>query len=232
MTWINIFSASYNKYDTVLDTLNSVLNQDYKNFFFLLNENSTDKETRQLVIDWFDEHNPPNMDYVINDYDFKYRNKFAPPHPWLNEQMEILSGDEYILWLADDDYLMPGALSEMAKFIDETNHKIIYWKARVDMIYPDGTYQQGYSFQHSGNDIGFNGPNPNCLIDAGSALIKRECLDEIRKPYYDPYRHIYHKGNYDGEFFEKLAQHYTFYNLDKVLCVKRQTPRSFWHPTT
>lgn len=110
-TFFSVIIPVYNREILILETINSVLNQNYKNFeLIVVNAGSTDK-THQNVLSFKDRL------ILLNQPD-------QGPEIARNTGVEHATG-EYLVFLDSDDILLPGALSIYRQIIEREKHPAV-----------------------------------------------------------------------------------------------------------
>jgi spore maturation protein CgeD len=211
---ISIFTCSYNKPQYVRDAIDSVLAQTYKDFEYIILENSTDGFTRNIV----HEYDDPRIRIVDVDFSDDERRRFYVESHLKNIYSPEAKG-ELILYLADDDFLEPTCFEEHVKEFDANTEQLINfhgWKITyLGTNKPD-------------DDIGVHrryGLNtnrrPGRRLDGGAVMFKKPLLADISDPYFKLRWKDAHIS--DALFLNRLAQLATFYPINKILHTKRIT---------
>lgn len=226
---VSVITPSYNKRAYVLQGIDSVLNQNYKNIEYMIIENSTDLETRALVKE--KAKTDPRIIYIERDYNEERFDKYITAHI-LNEYLPQLTG-KYIIYMSDDDLLYPDCLKDSVEFLeDESDEKrwICYHSQKTSRIKGDGTFEFIGTMKAS-IKRGFNSVNPqvDCQLDGGQMMMRRECLDFLDQPYYTT--DLHEASHCDGLFMERLAKQFSFWPLlddNKALSEHRRVNESTW----
>jgi len=114
----NLFSIvipTRQRHDTLRYSIQSVLNQTYKNFELVVMDNFSSKETYELVSSFDD----PRIKY--------YR---SPERLRMTDNWELglsHASGEYITFIGDDDALLPDALDRCHILLNQYNVKILTW---------------------------------------------------------------------------------------------------------
>lgn len=211
---ITIFTCSYNKPEYVGDAIDSVLAQTYKNFEYIILENSTDSTTRHLVHKYADER----LKIIDVDLTEKEREKNYP-ESYLKNLYTPKARGEFIIYLADDDILDHSCFEEHTKQFDQHQEQSINfhgWKVfYVGSEKPDEVIAVKHRY-------GLNTRRrPGRRIDGGAVMFKKSLLKQISEPYFKLRWKDAHIS--DALFLNRLAQIATFYPIDKILHTKRFT---------
>ena len=225
---ILVLTATYNKGELTMDALDSVYRQTYENWELVILENSNDDITRSLVLDWhFHKATDSRIVTLIENYTKERREESYVVADFINEQWkEALSRPEitHLFWISDDDVIDTTTFEKMI----DMDKDVVYCK---EDIYE---YANGIE-KHIGSHLADRELGkgtalvPDCNIDGGSILFKKDCLLHLAFPYYpnsaDP--DIAH--HCDGLFMNKLAEYFTFHPLDEGLLKHRITKFSTWN---
>lgn len=106
---ISVVMSCYNRKDYVSDAIESILNQTYKDFEFIIIDDCSTDGTREIIQKYADKDsrivyikNPQNMDYNYN----------------LRQGFNVAKG-EYIARMDDDDISLPERFEKQVKYLDE-----------------------------------------------------------------------------------------------------------------
>lgn len=212
---ITIFTCSYNKPQYVLDAINSVLNQTYPNFEYVILENSNDDKTRNIV------HSIHDLRVKIIDVDISDKERrriYIESHLKNAHSPEALG--KYIMYLADDDILDPSCFEEHIKKFEKDKtqranyhgYKIIYLGTEK----PDGIISATLTF----------GPrrSPKERMDGGSLMFAKDILKQLPLPYFK--RNWFDAHISDSLFLNRISKAATIHPINKILHTKRVTPIS------
>lgn len=100
---VSIMIPTYNRPELFEKTLQSALAQTYPNVEILVNDNSTDDVTQQLM-----------EKYIADDRVRYFRNRLAASKADNFAPFEEMAAGEYLQWCMDDDILAPEKLARMA----------------------------------------------------------------------------------------------------------------------
>lgn len=194
---ISIITVCYNSQDTIAFTLNSILNQDYKNI-------------EHIIIDGGSTDNTIN---IINQYNFKNKKFISEKdngiYDAMNKGISIATGDILTILNADDIYHNNSTISEVVKLIKQSPSENIYIGNVVffkNNNFKNITRIYGAKFFKKWMlNIGVMPPHP-------STFIKKE-IYKIHK-----YNEMYKIAS-DFEFFLRLFKinNYNFKYLDLII---------------
>jgi spore maturation protein CgeD len=209
---ITIFTCSYNKPQYVSDAINSVLNQTFTNFEYVILENSTDGKTKDVVRSFKDKQ----IKVIDVEFSSEWRKKQYAESRLKNLYTPQAQG-EYIMYLADDDILEPHCFEEHLKeFAKHKNQRANYHGWRI--IFLDSNEPEAIM---SGDFIFGEHYNPRNWLDGGAIMFEKQLLKELDRPYF--------KSNWfdarisDSLFTKKLSTTTDIYPINKILHTKRVT---------
>lgn len=212
---ITIITCSYNKPQYILDAVDSVLNQTFTDFEYLILENSNDGQTRDIVHTTHD----PRVKIINVDVSDKERRRIYIESHLKNTHTPNALG-KYVMYLADDDTLEPTCFEDHLKEFKRNpsqgaNYhacKIIYLGSEK----PDDVIPATLTF----------GPNrlPKERIDGGSVMFTKEIFSKLPQPFFK--RNWFDAHISDTLFLNKLSRAATLHPINKILHTKRITPIS------
>lgn len=221
MNKVSAFLPSFNKPEYVTDAIGSVLSQTHENLELWILENSNDGITRDVI-----KESPLFADkrvrYVEVDFTDEQRESAYVTSVLCNEYFNKADGD-YIFYISDDDILDARCFEIMVEKI-RLNHVVFHTQK---VIRDNGTEWGLVSVRPADREIGYGtGIMPDCYIDGGQILFRKECLEHIEKPYFET--DMFHAHHMDGLFMNKLAKKYKFYPVNHELSTHRVTQKSLW----
>ncbi|WP_072031608.1 glycosyltransferase family 2 protein [Anaerovibrio sp. RM50] len=121
---VSVVIPTYNREDSILDAIQSVVEQDYKNIEILVCDDFSQDDTKTVVLNYAKEHD--NVKYLL-------RSDGGKGAQWArNNGIECARG-EYIAFLDSDDELLPGSISNrVAAFHDHPTVDMVYGDVDVD----------------------------------------------------------------------------------------------------
>lgn len=223
---ISIFTCSYNKPQYVTQAIQSVLNQTFQDFEYVILENSTDGITRNIV------HKIKDSRIKIFDEDISPREREKTyPESYLKNKYFPLANGKYIMYLADDDLLENNCFEEHIKEFEKNKQERVNFHAfkitYLNKRFPDEIIPA--------NRIFGGGRDPNNRIDGGAIMFEKTLLEDLKHitlspksgAAYPPFRGIWSMAHFsDGIFIRHLSLLTNIYPIDKVLHTKRCTQLS------
>jgi GT2 family glycosyltransferase len=106
MPLVQVFLLTYNRPDFIVDSLTSILNQNFIDFQVIVSDNSTDKRTEKVV-------------QTFSNVNLKYIRRFPSQKP-LEHFATVLSEVEskYFMIFHDDDVMEPDCLNTLSLLLD------------------------------------------------------------------------------------------------------------------
>lgn len=193
---VSVIICVYNGEKYIASSLNSVLNQTYKNIeIVVVNDGSTD-HTEKIVLAY------PNIKYI-----YQPNQGVAAAR---NTGLRQCSG-EYIAWLDADDLYLPTKIQEQVSFIENTDADIVYNDAILIDAFDNEIKQLRSEYEELEpedfiSQLLFRQIMP-CLP---TLMYRRKCFDNIA---YEPHM----KYAEDYWMIIQLAQKYKFAYIKKIL---------------
>ena len=215
-----VITLSYNKKDFIGDAISSVLNQTFTDFEYIIVDNSSyfKEETMGNILQYRDSRITLFEESATN----RMRKEVAYSALLLNKYYEIASG-KYLIFLADDDILMPECLETHYNFhIENPDKKASH---HLQNLF---TLEKGIYGTLGTNTVFNNNSQPDCVIDGGSVVHEKVCLNVIKKPWYP--LEISTQLHCDGIFLNKLADKFDICPINKILSTHRFLPISEFDP--
>lgn len=215
---VSIITPSFNKTEYVLDAIDSVLDQTFRDFDYWVIENSTDKRTNRLVRGYALVHSNVHFGVISKEYTPEQRAAEYIPAVILNEYLDQLTG-EYILYLSDDDVLDPHCLEVAVAYMDSHPEESVCWFSMKSVKGSGSNWtDNGAIFA---NRILQEGEGVDCVLDGGQVLIRKSALKVLDKPYFQT--DWLNASHCDGLFLNRLNEHFAFYPIEQVLLTHRTT---------
>jgi glycosyltransferase involved in cell wall biosynthesis len=197
----------YNGSDFIKETIESVLNQTFKDLEIIIVDNQSTDNTRDIVRSYSD----PRVKLFVNDTNIGMI-------PNWNKVIEYASGT-YIKILPADDFIYPGCLEKQVKIMDaDTGEKIAIVGGRRNIIDDTGKILFNRGFSKKECEVsGFHAINKNVrsggnILGEGGALIFRKSI--LKKT-----------GNFNSDIFYvldldlwyKILLHGNYYALPDIV---------------
>jgi spore maturation protein CgeD len=230
---VTVITPSFNKPQYVLDAIQSVIAQTYKDWTYYIIDNSTDGKTRKIIKEYLGKTPDERIKHLETDFSADFRNEIYVPSAICNA-MYILADKKYILYLSDDDVLHKDCLGSMARYLDE-NPDIGACYCRGEIVELKGKHvirdTGDESELHFGETFDMSN-KPDCKIDGGQVLCRKSTIEQmiIGQELLNLFLMPRIKGavdHSDGIFLNKLV-HYTKilpcpYSSEKALLTHRCT---------
>lgn len=191
--------------------------------------------------EWFILDNNPDASLVtIGDEDdrirYRYDNDFdrSQVHamPFLLNKYYPQADGDLIFYLSDDDRLDPDLFSTFVSWFDKNPDEAAAWVSLglYNVTGPDDPGSLRGAIPAEG--VLTAGMLDN-RVDGGQIMHRKSCLDVIGQPYFPESVADESARHCDGQFMEKLAQHWNFYPAgvsSKYYVTHRFTPVSTFTP--
>lgn len=216
---VSVICMCYNHEKYVVQSLNSVLNQSYKNIQLIIaNDSSTDDSDKEIK-NWLLTH--PDIAYVNNITNLGNTKTF-------NKALKLAKGD-YIIDLAADDILLEDCIEkQLNAFLNPKfdNLGIVYGNvelisennAHIGYYYPVNSNKEAIEKPASGN-IYLSMLSQNSKICSVSAMIKKTVLDHLNG--YDE-----NLAYEDLDLWIRTSRLYNFDFIDHIIVQKRELENS------
>lgn len=216
---VSIICMCYNHEKYVVESLNSVLNQSYKNIQLIITNDSSRDDSDKKIKTWL--LNYPDVIYIKNSINLGNTKTF-------NKALKPAKGD-YIIDLAADDILLEDCIEkQLNAFLNPKfdNVGIVY--GNVELISENNTHN-GYYYPVNSNkeaiekpasgDIYLSMLSQNSKICSVSAMIKKTVLDRLNG--YD--ENLEYE---DLDLWIRASRYYNFEFIDRILVQKRELENS------
>ena len=211
---VTIICLSYNHEKFVVETLNSVVNQNYSPIELIIVDDCSLDTTKTIIEDWLLSH--PEVQFIANEVNLGNTKSF-------NNALKIAKGD-YIIDLAADDLLVPNGISMQVNAFKNSSFKnlgIVYGNAEI--INENGSFNSYYfPIDANGNVISKRktGDIYATVLSTGDSICSVSTL--IKKSVFD------FLGGYDEtlgyedlDSWVRASRVYEFDFIDAVLIKKR-----------
>jgi glycosyltransferase involved in cell wall biosynthesis len=216
---VTIICLCYNQEDYVLDSLFSVINQDYPSVELIIVDDCSTDNSQSVIKKWL--INFPKIQFIANETNLGSTKSF-------NKALKKSKG-EYIIDLAADDILLPNCVTSQINAFKKTTFKnlgIVY--GNVELITEKGAFESYYfpvdSFQKvispriTGDIYKSVLSGGDCMCSV-SAMIKKTVFDHLNG--YDETL-VYE----DLDFWIRSSRIYDFDFIDEILIQKRTVENS------
>jgi len=216
---VSVICMCYNHEKYVVQALNSVLNQSYKNVQLIITNDSSSDDSDKVIKNWLLTH--PDIAYINNITNLGNTKTF-------NKALKLAKGD-YIIDLAADDILLEDCIEkQLSVFFNSKfeNLGIVY--GNVELIsennshngyyYPVNSHKEVIEKPASG-DIYLSMLSQSSKICSVSSMAKRTVLDHLNG--YDE-----NLAYEDLDVWIRASRLYNFDFIDRILIQKRELENS------
>ncbi|MHC0445701.1 glycosyltransferase family 2 protein [Flavobacterium sp. 3-218] len=216
---VTVICLCYNHDKFVIEALNSIVNQTYKNIEIIVADDFSNDSSVKEIKEWQKKYSHAKL--VINDSNLGNTKTF-------NKALKLSNGD-YIIDLAADDILLPNCVEEQIStfFKSKTERLAIVYgnaeiisedKAHLNYYYKVGADKKAILKPASG-DIYKAILSQSSMICSISSMIKKEVLLELNG--YDE-----NLSYEDLDIWIRTSRNYNFEFIDSILVQKRELPNS------
>ena len=216
---VSIICLCYNHERFVVESLNSVLNQTYKNVELIIADDDSPDQSKQTIQSWLKNH--PDIRFISNETNLGNTKTF-------NKALQFAKGD-YIIDLAADDILLPDCVEKQINtFLSSelNNLGIVYGNAE---IISENSTHIGYYYEVNAEQKALKKPasgdiylamlSQSSMICSVSSMVKREVLEQLNG--YDE-----NLAYEDLDLWIRTSRNYNFEFIDSVLIQKRELENS------
>jgi hypothetical protein len=132
---VTVICICYNQEDFVIECLNSVINQSYRNIELIIIDDCSTDTSKKTIFSWLEKH--PEIPFITNETNLGITKSF-------NKALQLAKG-EYIIDLAADDVLLPHCVATQVKAFENSMHKnlgVVYGNA--ELISENGSFVSYY----------------------------------------------------------------------------------------
>ncbi|OCB77172.1 glycosyltransferase [Flavobacterium piscis] len=212
---VTIICLCYNHEQFVVESLNSVLNQSYKNIELIIADDCSTDSSEKTIKNWLE--NYPDIQFISNETNLGNTKTF-------NKALKIAKGD-YVIDLAADDVLLPNCVEKQIDTFLNSNQKklaIVYGNAEIISennqhlrYYYEVNHEKKVLKKPATGDIYSSILSQSSMICSVASMVKREVLDELKG--YDE-----NLAYEDLDLWIRTARNYNFEFIDSVLIQKRE----------
>lgn len=216
---VSIICLCYNHEQFVVESLNSVLNQSYKNIELIIADDCSTDSSEKTIKNWLE--NYPDIQFISNETNLGNTKTF-------NKALKIAKGN-YVIDLAADDILMPDCVEkQIDTFINSDQEKLAIVYGNAEIIYENNKHLRYYYEVNAEKkvlkkpatgDIYSSILSQSSMICSVASMVKREVLDELKG--YDE-----NLAYEDLDLWIRTARNYNFEFIDSVLIQKRELENS------
>lgn len=216
---VSIICLCYNHEQFIVESLNSVLNQTYKNIELIIADDFSNDHSKETILNWLKEN--PNVPFIVNETNLGNTKTF-------NKALQLAKGD-YIIDLAADDVLIPDCVEKQINAFlnsEQKNLGLVYGNA--ELISENNTHIRYYYEVDSekkalkkpaSGDIYLAMLSQSSMICSVSSMINREVLVQLNG--YDE-----NLAYEDLDLWIRASRIFHFEFIDSVLIQKRELENS------
>lgn len=216
---VTIICLCYNHEKFVVQSLNSVLNQSYKNIELIIADDFSHDDSKETIKKWIEKY--PDTRFISNESNLGNTKTF-------NKALQIAKG-EYIIDLASDDVLLDNCVEKQINtFLNSEQEKLAIVYGNAELISENNTHLRYYYEVDSEKkvlqkpatgDIYLAMLSQSSMICSVSSMIKREVLQQLNG--YDE-----NLAYEDLDLWIRVSRNYNFEFIDAVLVQKRELENS------
>jgi len=124
----SVVVLTYNQENLVLETLNSIYNQTFKNIELVISDDASKDNTQKVIADWIKSHKDRFSSVVIN---FNKKNLGISGNHTAGVK---LANGEFVKYIGGDDILLPDAIKKMHDFL-VNNEEARFCTSKIKMFY-------------------------------------------------------------------------------------------------
>ncbi|MDR7210063.1 glycosyltransferase family A protein [Flavobacterium piscis] len=216
---VSIICLCYNHEKYVIQTLNSVLNQTYKNIELIIADDYSSDYSEKTIQRWLKNH--PDITFISNEANLGNTKTF-------NKALKHAKGN-YIIDLAADDVLLADCVEkQIITFLKSSmkNLGIVYGNAELTTennthlrYYYEVDSEKKVLKKPASGDIYLAMLSQSSMICSVSSMVKREVLEHLNG--YDE-----NLAYEDLDLWIRTSRNYNFEFIDSVLVQKRELDNS------
>jgi len=216
---VTIICLCYNHEQFVVESLNSILKQTYKNIELIIADDCSADSSKKTIENWLENH--PEIPFISNEINLGNTKTF-------NKALTFAKGD-YVIDLAADDVLLPDCVKKQIDAFfnsDQKNIAIVYGNTEIISenskhlrYYYEVNPEKKVLKKPATGDIYSSILSQSSMICSVSSMIKREVLDELKG--YDE-----NLAYEDLDLWIRTARNYNFEFIDAILIQKRELENS------
>ncbi|MCF8320633.1 MAG: glycosyltransferase [Flavobacterium sp.] len=216
---VSVICLAYNHEKFVMETLNSVIKQNYQPIELLIVDDCSNDSTKVEINNWLLSH--PQVQFIANEMNIGNTKSF-------NNALKLAKG-EYVIDLAADDLLLPNGIQTQVNAFQQSKFKklgVVYGNAEI--INEDGSFKSYYfPIDKNGKVISKRivGDIYSSVLTTGDSICSVSAM--IKKSVFD------FLGGYDETLaYEDLdswiraSREFEFDFIDEILVKKRTVGNS------
>jgi len=124
----SVVVLTYNQDNLVVETLNSIYNQTFKNIELVISDDASNDNTQKVIVNWVESHKDRFANVVIN---FNKKNLGISGNHTAGVK---LANGEFVKYIGGDDILLPNAIEKMHDFL-VSNKEARFCTSKIKMFY-------------------------------------------------------------------------------------------------
>jgi len=124
----SVVVLTYNQENLVVETLNSIYNQTFKNIELVISDDASKDNTQKIITEWIENHKDRFANVVIN---FNKKNLGISGNHTTGIK---LANGEFVKYIGGDDILLPDAIKKMHDFL-VNNKEARFCTSKIKMFY-------------------------------------------------------------------------------------------------
>ncbi|MBT2686887.1 glycosyltransferase [Bacillus sp. ISL-47] len=220
MVSISIILTSYNKNKTIGYSIESVINQTFKDWELFVMDDNSNEDTVKVIKKYLTDKRIKYFNSNVNDSERYKTTRYAT---LINEAIPKTKG-KYITYLTDDNVFLPNRLSIMINYLEKhPGIEVVYSKQLVKIVDDNGKVKQKFSRRTYGILSQASGFVDHCSVMHTRGIAER--VYKIYGSYWDDNPKYWFNG--DAAFWNRLTELAPFYPIRKILDVSYKSPDSF-----
>jgi glycosyltransferase involved in cell wall biosynthesis len=211
---VTIICLCYNQQDYVLESLFSVINQNYPSIELIIVDDYSTDHSKSVIKKWLVSY--PEILFIANQTNLGNTKSF-------NKALKKATG-EYVIDLAADDVLLPHCVTSQINAFKNTSCKnlaVVY--GNVELITENGTFESYYFPVNSFKKVLKKRPTGDiyvAVLSGGDSICSVSAM--VRKTVFDHLQGYDEKLAYeDLDFWIRASRMYPFDFIDEILIQKR-----------
>ena len=211
---VTVICLCYNHNAFVIESLSSVLNQNYSNLELLIVDDCSHDDSKQTIENWLKLH--PTIRFISNKTNLGNTKSF-------NQAAKFAKG-EYIIDLAADDILLPHCIEKQLEKFEKSNYKnlaIVYGNA--ELIDEKGKHISNYFAVDENKKVitkRITGDIYSSILAGGDSICSVSSM--MKKSVFDVLNGYDENLAYeDLDYWIRASRKYDFDFIDEILIQKR-----------
>ncbi|MBM7622077.1 spore maturation protein CgeD [Bacillus tianshenii] len=217
---VSIILTSYNKPEYIKNSIESVLNQTYRNWELFIMDDNSDRKTVEIIKLYLSDKRIKYHNSLIKNEDRYKTTRYAT---LINDALSKTSG-KYITYLTDDNIYLPSRLEIMINLLESNDDiDIVYSNQKVIYVDEQRKIQKEYIRETQGVLTKAEGLVDHCSI-MHSKKIAEKVYNRFGKYWDDDFVHWNHG---DAAFWKRLTLFNSFHPINIILDIAYKDYYSF-----